>query len=247
MEVNDLIEIGFNTNEAKVYLELIKLRKASARQIINTTKFHKNIVYDNLNKLIDKGLVTYINEKSKKVYQISDSSNLMDPIIKKEKDILIKKQKTKIISKEINKISKEFLSKSEATIYRGVSGIKTFYNETLVDKRDFFIFGAPLDSIKIMGETFWKSYENKRIHKKIKSKRIFNTSIKEFKKIHGKHDKDRRYFEEGFEPLTETFIQGDKVAIIVWAKEPLLFLIKDESIAKSYLGYFKKLWNISKN
>ena len=42
MEIKDLTEIGFNLNEAKVYLEIIKFRKATARQVINATKLHKN-------------------------------------------------------------------------------------------------------------------------------------------------------------------------------------------------------------
>ena len=245
MEIKDLTEIGLNFNEAKVYLELIKFKKSTARQIIKSTKFHKNLVYDNLNKLIDKGLVTYITENSKKIFQLADSDNLIEFISEKEKEILIKKEKANKISKEIKKISKESLFKSEATIYRGIEGIRAFYNETLEDGRDFFIFGGPLESIKIMGETFWKSYENKRLHKKMKSKRIFNTSIKEYKKILGQEDKNRRYFEKDFEPLTEIFIQGNKVATIVWAKEPMLFLIRDESVARSYMGYFKKLWKTS--
>jgi hypothetical protein len=166
----------------------------------------------------------------------------------KANEILTKKEKAEKIAKEINSIAKSFLSKSEATIYRGIDGIKSFYNETLEDGEDLFIFGAPVESIKIMGETFWKSYENKRLSKNMNSKRIFNSSIKEYKNESGQKEKDsnRRYFEVGFEPLTETFIQGDKVAIMVWAKEPLLFLIRDKAVARSYKGYFNKLWKIAK-
>ena len=47
MKAEDFIELGFNKNEAKVYLALIKFGKADARLLIEETKFHKNIIYDN--------------------------------------------------------------------------------------------------------------------------------------------------------------------------------------------------------
>ena len=75
-----LIKLGFNKNEAKVYLALIEFGKADAGQIIAETKFHKNIVYDNLDKLIDKGLVSFIIENKKKIFQIASSNSLIDPV-----------------------------------------------------------------------------------------------------------------------------------------------------------------------
>ncbi len=43
MEIEDLIRIGFNKNEAKVYLSLIKFGKADANRIIKDTYlFSKN-------------------------------------------------------------------------------------------------------------------------------------------------------------------------------------------------------------
>ena len=67
MEIENLVELGFNKNEAIVLLALLKVGKSDANQIIKATKFHKNIVYDNLEKLIDKGLITFIKEKGRKV------------------------------------------------------------------------------------------------------------------------------------------------------------------------------------
>ena len=70
MEMKNLVDLGFNKNEAKVYLSLIRFGKVDAKQIIKDTKFHKNIVYDNLSKLIDRGLVSFIIEGKKKIFQI---------------------------------------------------------------------------------------------------------------------------------------------------------------------------------
>ena len=71
MEIADFIKLGFNKNEAIVYMSLIKFGKADANRLIKDTKFHKNIVYDNLEKLIDKGLITFVIEEGRKVFTVA--------------------------------------------------------------------------------------------------------------------------------------------------------------------------------
>jgi sugar-specific transcriptional regulator TrmB len=87
----NFLELGFNKNEAKTYLSLIKFKEAPASLIIKDTKFHKNIVYDNLEKLVNKGLVSYIQKDSKKHYKIENSQNLVEIFKQKKKTLKQKK------------------------------------------------------------------------------------------------------------------------------------------------------------
>ncbi len=242
IEISELMRLGFNKNEAKVYLALIRFGKADARMLIGETKFHKNIVYDNLEKLIDKGLVSFIVEGKKRLFQIASSDSLVNYFEEKEKDLGNKKREAEKISQEINKIAKSLPSKQEATIFRGVKGVRSFYNQTLEAGKDYVVFGAPQESIDVMGELFWKNYNLKREKKKMRARMIFNPSIRNY----GEGIKDKlteiRYFERDFEPLSETHVQDDIVAIVVWTKEPVLFLIKDRNVASSYLKFFDKMW-----
>lgn len=245
MKQEDLMSLGFNKNEAKVYLSLLKFGKADAHKLIQDTKFHKNIVYDNLEKLIDKGLVSFIVEDGRKVFQISSPHMLIEFFEEKEKKILKEKEKAKNLAKEISKIAKTIKHKQEATILRGIKGIKAFYNDSLYGS-DYVVFGAPKESLNIMGETFWKNLNLKRKEKKIKVRMIFNPSIKDYgNKIKDKFT-DIRYFKQDFEPLTETHVQDDKVGILIWTEEPILFLIKDKLIAKDYLKFFEDMWKKAK-
>jgi len=246
MELSGLLKLGFNRNEARVYLALIKFGKADARTLIKETKFHKNIVYDNLDKLIDKGLVSFILEGKKRIFQIASSNSLIEFFEEKEEEIKEKKKTAEDITNQISKIAKNLPSKQEATIYRGIKGIKSFYNQTLNDKENYVVFGAPQESIDVMGETFWRNYNLKRKAKKIKVKMIFNPSIKEYGKTLGDRYTNVRYFERDFEPSTETHIQEDKVGIIVWGENPLLFLIHDKKVAESYMKFFEKMWKVAK-
>ena len=246
MEPEDFVKLGFNKNEAKVYLSLIKLGRADAKQIIKNTKFHKNIVYDNLEKLIDKGLVEFIIEGRKKVFSLAPPEILINYFEKQEKELGNKKKLAEEIAKEIRNLVKEFPEKQEATISRGVKAVKSFYNNAL-NSKNYFVIGAPQESIDIMGRDFWMNHNTKRKAKKVKVKMIFNPSIK----YHGEASKNKyteiKYFEKDFEPLTEIHIQDNLVAIIVWTKEPLIFKINNKTVAESYKKYFEKMWKQAKS
>jgi len=244
MNREDLIKLGFNKNEAIVYLSLVKFGQADANLLIKDTKFHKNIVYDNLEKLMDKGLITYVIEEGRRIYKIASPNALIQLFEIQEKEIWEKKKLAEKISKEINQAIKKIPYKREATIYKGVKAIKSFYKETLEGK-NYVVFGAPKESVKIMGDYFWKNYTQKRIANKIRVRMIFNPSLKDFgDKLKNKFT-EIKYFKQNFEPLTETHVQGDKVAIIVWTEEPILFLIKDKFVAENYRQYFENMWKKS--
>lgn len=247
MELTELLKLGFNKNEAKVYLVLIKFGKSDAGQIIKETHFHKNIVYDNLEKLINRGLVSYILEGNKRIFQIVSSRSIVEYFEKEEEKAAENKKQAEAISLEINKISKQNRFSQEAEIYRGINGVRSFYNWALEKGKDFYVFGAPQSSVDIMGDVFWHNLEAKRHAKKMNAKMIFNPSLRTWGKIIRSKFTEIRYFKGDFEPLTETHIQEDFVAIIVWVAEPIVFLIKDKRVAGSYLRFFEDMWKQAKN
>jgi sugar-specific transcriptional regulator TrmB len=246
MEESDLTSIGFSKNEAHVYMSLIKFYRADANTLIKDTKFHKNIVYDNLDKLMNKGLITYITENNKRIYKISDPKMLLKIFEEEEENIRRKKIFAEKISRNLTAIVPKKALMQEASIYRGVKSIKSFYEQTLQSK-EYCVFGAPIQSIRVMQEHFWKNYTLKRIEKKIKVRMIFNTSLRKFGQTLKNKFTFIRFFDNDFESLTETHIQDDRVAIIVWSTNPILFLIEEKYVAASYQKYFEKMWREAKN
>ena len=192
--------------------------------------------------MIDKGLVTFVVEKGRRGFKIGTAHMLVEIFEEKGKNIEKKRKKAEKIAKEIENISKKIKYKQEATVYRGVKGIRSFYQEVLRIGKEYIVFGAPQESLDVMGNIFWANYNKKLADSKIKCKLIFNQEIR----AHGEKTKTKfiqvKYFDKDFEPFTETNIQRDRVAIIVWTEEPMLFLIQDKHVAESYREFFEKMW-----
>ncbi len=246
MDTKDLEKLGLNKNEAIVFIALINLGESTGGELIKKTSFHRNIIYDNLDKLLDKGLVSYISKSGVRYYKISSSNAIMDFIQFQKKEIDEKQIIAKKIVQEISSEEKKEKFRSGAQLFEGILGYKTMMKDTLKENKDYVVFGCPGESVSLIGEDWWKNYELKRIEKRIKVRMIFNKDLKKYGNSILNDLTKIRYFSEEFEGLTETMVYGDKVGIIVWTEKPVVTLIENKEAAKSYLKYFNLLWKSSK-
>lgn len=245
MNRGDLIQLGLAKNESEIYMVLIRFKEADAHHIISETKFHKKIVYDNLQRLIDKGLVTSVIKGNKSVFSLAPSGMLSAYIEEQEKAVQKRKEIALKIKKEIESNKELTQEKQEATVYSGIQAVKAFYAETL-GSGNYYVLGAPRESVDIMGEIFWDNYHAKRKKNKQKVNLLLNQSLRGW----GQQQKDQYmnigYFDEDFEPKTEIHIQNNVVGIIVWTKNPVIFKMTSEVVADSYKKYFERMWKNAK-
>ncbi|MFH1850588.1 MAG: helix-turn-helix domain-containing protein [archaeon] len=238
----NLEKIGLNRNEAKVYLALVRRGSATAGVLIKDTAFHRNIVYDNLEKLIDRGLATYIISDGKKLFQARPPSYIMDNIDREEKEI---KERRKIADEIVSQLDRIYGSENEetkSTIFRGVAGIRHVFSDILDTRKDYSAIGVSKESEDIMGDVFWRNFHAKRRTLKVNATIILNHDYKEYS---GNFLNDKtikfRILPRRFKVLSETLIYGTKVAIIVFGTKPVATLIEDKAVADSYRKHFELL------
>ena len=244
MKIEDLQELGLNKNEATVYLSLIKLGEATANAIIKSTGFHRNIVYDNLEKLSEKGLVSSIIENKKQVFRPTKAVALAQMIEEEAKQVNEKVVKALEISKEISNILDKNKSKFRATVHQGNKGIKEILYEILEEK-EYWGIGVSNASVAVLGKEFWKVYIEKVKRNKIHERLLLNNDFNKNLQISSKYT-ELRYLPVQANLITETLIYGDKVAIIVYTDPPIATLIESKDAVNSFLSYFETLWKISK-
>ena len=246
MELKDLENLELNKNEAKVYYELLKIGKATASQLVKKMGVHRNIIYDNLEKLIGKGLVSYIIQESKKLFIIQEPITIIE-FLENKKEILNKKiEKVKKLIPEIENLRKETKAEQEAQIFRGIKGIKKVLAEILKYKENFVI-GMTNKSTELLGEIYWENYNAKIKQNKIKEKFLLNSNFKDiysFKKDN--KNIDVKILPKEFDQVTEIIIFNGNVAIFVYSENPIVFLIKDKNLYETYLTQFQFLWKMCK-
>src|SRR3990167_3433384 len=75
---NLLVKVGLTKNEALMYLAIIELGECTSGEIIKEAKIRTGRIYDILNSLIEKGLISYIIRNNTKHFLAADPSRLLD-------------------------------------------------------------------------------------------------------------------------------------------------------------------------
>lgn len=245
MNVSELQSLGLSMAESKLYLILVRLGASDVSTLIRETGFYKANTYAALERLCEKGIISKIVEGKKRIYHLQNPQALLDFVKRKKLDVDFQEELANKIFKEVSK-SKQLISSSEtATVFRGYAGVRQIYSEIIEKSLDYVVFGSPSASDNI-GQYYWQNLHAKQKEKGIKAKMIFNSSLKEWSKIIPKEIISLQFTDDTLEPLTETTIYGTKVAFVVWSEKPVVTIIDNEHVAKSYLQIFKQLWSLAK-
>lgn len=237
----ELQQLGLTENESVVYIALLESGSTTAGDVIKKTKLHRNIVYNNLDKLIDKGLVTYVVIKSVKHFETTEPKELKEYIEKEKEKILEKEKLTEKIIPSIKEKRAAVERKQEATIFKGKKGLKTAIENTTNSDTEVLVFGTGWG----LRETIPTYYE--QWHLKLKENNIKGRILlpENRRKKYLEPFKARYLSEKNIIPST-ICVYKDKVLNIVWGEEPTAVLIISEQNADSYRKYFEMLWNIGK-
>ena len=131
MDTEILEQIGLSKNEIKIYFTLLELEQSTATPIVKKSGIPNSKIYPTLDKLIKRGLVSYVIKNNVKSFQASDPKNLIDILSTKEKLIAQQKNEIEKLIPEIERKRKFAKEKQEATIYEGLDGIKAAFNHLL--------------------------------------------------------------------------------------------------------------------
>ena len=231
---DELLAIGLTRVEAKIYSVLVDLGRAQAGILSRKTGIHRRTVYDALDRLIQKGLVSYIRENDNRYYLPTDPARLKQ-IIDDKRDAVYG------IIPTLSATFAERKQRQETTFYRGTEGIKTIFEDQITEGKTVHIIGAAKNASDIM-RYYIPHYTDKRISHKIKLVAIYAGARRKQPIPYA----EIKYLPESYASPVSTNIYGDKVAIILWSHEPVAILIKEKEIAKTYLNYFKLMYGLAK-
>jgi len=116
--MEELLELGLSQNESKVYQTLLEHGKLGSGEISKFSGVSYSRIYDILDSLGQKGIVKVIPEKTKK-FVLSDPSELLDIVKKKEENL-------KKVRAKIKEMGKTYDSKDENPVMIGY-GKNAFY------------------------------------------------------------------------------------------------------------------------
>ena len=234
-----LVNVGLTNREAEAYLALLAAQESLVSEISRKTMENRTHLYDTLNSLISKGLVSYVIKNGKKYFRPASPSKLIDYV----------KEKEKLLSEQMPKLNELYKPKGKTPsveVYEGQEGIKTVLNDVLKVNKEWLCLGSTGKSPEIL-PFFLGHFHKQRQKQKLHLRVIYNDD--KLGTERGKEVKNQMYSEVKYMPKTSpatTYIYGDTIVIIHWEKDKLIaVMMRDDTIAESYRSYFN-FWKFAK-
>ena len=152
-----LEELGFTPAEASIYLALLETGSTLTGPIIKKTNLHRGTVYQILQRLEEKGLVSSVIKGKKQYFEAAPPEQLLE-LLRSKEDML------EGIMPELKAKSDSSREKQRVTVYTGTKGIRTVMDrilEELSPGGTYYDFGVSGLFREVMGP-YWDLWQRKK-------------------------------------------------------------------------------------
>lgn len=243
-----LKQIGLTDGEIKVYLALLELGFSTTGKITKKSNISGSKVYEVLERLIQKGMVSFVIKNNIKYFEVTSPKRIIDYLEEKESHIIAEKNSIEKIIPELILKTKS-AQKSEVKVFTSWEGLKTV-NEDIINSLNR---GEEWLSMGLTEQPEpWEIYFNKRQEARAKKgilhKHLINKKYKSLCEQRKRLPYTKvRFLSEEFEMPMSTEIYKNKVVIMVLLENaPMAMMIENKAVAKSFKIYFNHLWKNSK-
>ncbi|MBS3079956.1 helix-turn-helix domain-containing protein [Candidatus Pacearchaeota archaeon] len=239
----ELKELGLTDNQIKIYEILLKEGMLKPAEIAKKIEHSRPYVYESLERLEEKQMVSSLINDNKKVYQATDPKRVIE--IMKAKLTRVESILPKLLT-----LSETSHGDIKAELYKGKNVMSQNLLKDIIARLkkgdEVLVFG--IDDKKLIKEDKYYQVNLLIYLEKIKrlgiKERIIvkkGTELEHVEKTTKyKHLPDRYFGNVTFQ------VYGNKTAILLWGNLHHLILIENKEVADAYRKQFELLWKIAK-
>lgn len=245
---NALREIGLTDGEIRVYLGLLETGSTTTGKITKKSNISGSKVYEVLDRLISKGLVSSVIKNGVKYFEASSPDRILDYLDEKKDQIEGEKASIQKVIPELI-LKQKNAQKSEVKVFTGFEGLKTA-NEDIINSlksgEEWLSMG--LTEQPVAWEIYFTKRQKIRAEKGIIHKHLLN---EKYKSLYQKRKKlshsEFRFLSKEIEMPTSIEIYDEKVLIFILLQEdPMAVMIESKAVSDSFRKYFYILWKTAK-
>ncbi len=244
MDLELLKEIGLTDSETKVYLALLELGSSTKGPIVDKSGVASSKIYELLEKLVQKGLVSFMIQSGVKHFEAAPPDRIMDYLAEKESKLSVQKEKLKEMMPQLELRRQMSKYKSEAQIFKGNKGWKTAFDDIIntLQKGDRLM----ITGISKFDPEFKRMiyhWHVRRAKKGIKADILLNYAAREIgEKLIKLSNTKVKYMQKGMVTPAVFLIYGQKTLISLPNQRTFL-RIENEEATKAFKSYFETIWS----
>ncbi len=247
LNLMDLIQVlknlGLNEKEAKVYISLLQIKRATAYSVAKHSGLKKPTTYVILDNLVNKGFANKIPGTKIVQYTAGSPENIfsvMESKLKEAKEIL----------PELKALSRGKEHKVRVSYYEGIDGIKEMYGKVLkiMNNKEVVGFYSSAKNAPQNLLNYWDEWNKERLKRKIRSRGITPKDLSTKKWV----ENPQKYLLTLFVLPLEKYSSDvsievyDDLTYIISSKYLQGIVIDNPDVAKAIRQIFEMVWEKEK-
>ena len=244
-----LEDIGLSPNEGRIYLALLELGTVQAGSIIQYTKISRATVYDGLDRLLTRGLVSKSTKTSIGIYSATNPKYLAFLVENEQERLQQTQERLKKHLPELQSKQNSHAHIPSVRFYEGLEGIRQVLDETFSATETIYAY-ANIEPIEHAAESIISDYRKKRANSSMHVQGlILRTPAAE--RIMTDYDPAHvvfRWLPDDTDMFAlEMNIYNGKISYMTYRDtNPIAVIIEDADIYRLHRSTFESLWNLSK-
>ena len=147
-----LLGLGLTSNETEIYLVLLNWGELSVNEIGSKSGLHRQVCYDALDRLVEKGFISFLINNNKKSFRALHPQKIIDYLEEKKNEIGVKKSEMIQILPDLTTLFNLHQEETQIELIKGKNVMRTIYNDiikTLLEKKET-LFALGIDERKFL-------------------------------------------------------------------------------------------------
>lgn len=242
----NLISIGFSEKEALVYLALLQLGKRTVTVIARNANINRTTVYDILDSLAAKGLVSISGKEPLQEYVAESPDKILNLV---RQDIEQKQASLKQAEDLVPQLKSmhNVTDRPQVRFYEGMEGVEQVYEDTLTSHETILAY-ANVNEMHTAMPHYFPKYYKRRTNKGIHIRAIIPSNPAGMERVNEDINEAR---ESALVPENKVYfspeinIYDNKIMIASW-KEKLGIIIESKEIAEAMKTIYELAWKEAK-
>lgn len=237
----ELLAIGLNDKEAKIYLAALELGQSTVQNIALKAGINRATTYFVIDGLMQRGLVSSFQKGKKQYFIAADPERLLEILEQEREKIEKKRENLQKILPQLQSLNNKQQGRPVVKYYEGKEGLTSMNEELLKNAKGDIIMAYSVDYLgNLFSDNERQKMRKKRLERGIKTKVLYTWSNGE---LESTKDGSRRKISMEKFPLTCDIAVYDNVVRIASLKDRVVgVVIEDDEIAQSFRSIFELAW-----
>lgn len=230
----ELVSLGLSDREAEAYLALLRNPSSSVTDLARRVKEHRSNIYDTLQSLTKKGLVSHAVKGGARRFRATEPERILEMLKEKEEIAkeVVERLKAQAPSKETPSI----------TVYEGEAGFRSILSLVLRTKATIYGIAASeewMHRFPLPTQRYMRQREKRGIHAKllyVQGSEPIRHPLNEI-----------RFLPTAFAQPASIAIFGEYVAVFMWTDPLLASVTHSANLSGSFRRYFDILWKAAES